>query len=371
MSDKNNLALKESALVLNIHDGYSDFKADQIEINELVRSANFLIKDTLNIKVVKPNSSFYIGTGKVEELFEIKNALNVKTLIINQDISPSQEKKLTDKLKLTVIDRTNLILLIFSQRAKTYEGRLQIELAQLEYLSTRLVRGWTHLERQKGGIGVRGGPGEKQIELDRRMLRVRVTQLKQRLKKLEKQRDMQRLRRQKTGAFAVAIVGYTNAGKSTLFNTLTNEKIYSADQLFATLDTTSRKLFIEPNTNLVLSDTVGFIKNLPTNLIEAFKSTLEEATYADLLLHVVDASNEDKHEHINQVEKILKEIKANKVPQILILNQIDKINSSPQFDRDEYDRIKRIELSAKTGAGIEFLKQALVEYSNNNLLNNF
>lgn len=366
MSDKHTPGLKENALVLNIHDGYADFQADRVEINELVRSANFHIEDTIDIKVVKPNSSFYIGTGKVEELLDIKNTLDINTLIINQDISPSQEKKLSDKLNLKVIDRTNLILLIFSQRAKTYEGRLQIELAQLEYLSTRLVRGWTHLERQKGGIGVRGGPGEKQIELDRRMLRVRVTQLKQRLKKLEKQRDMQRLRRQKTGAFTVAIVGYTNAGKSTLFNTLTNEKIYSADQLFATLDTTSRKLFIEPSTSLVLSDTVGFIKNLPTNLIEAFKSTLEEATYADLLLHIVDASNEDKHEHIHQVEKILKDIKANKVPQILILNQIDKINSRPQFDRDEYDRINRIELSAKTGAGVEFLKQALVEYCTNN-----
>ncbi|MDA1034883.1 MAG: GTPase HflX, partial [Proteobacteria bacterium] len=275
--------------------------------------------------------------------------------------SPAQEKKLTDALNLTVIDRTNLILNIFSMRAKSYEGRLQVELAQLEYLSTRLVRGWTHLERQKGGIGVRGGPGEKQIELDRRMLRGRVKQLKERLKKLTKQRDMQRQRRRKSGVFNVAIVGYTNAGKSTLFNVLTNQKIYAADQLFATLDTTSRKLFIPPNFSLVISDTVGFIKNLPTNLIESFKSTLQESTTADLLLHVVDSSNDEKKEHILQVNRILKEIKADQVDQILILNQIDKKNTKPQKDMDEYGRIKRIELSAKTGQGIEFLKEALVE----------
>ena len=351
----------DKCLVINIHDGYGHTQYDQYEINELAKTAGFQIEETIDVKVISPNPSFYIGKGKVEEIKQLKNLFDFEFLIINEDISPAQEKKLTDALNLTVIDRTNLILNIFSMRAKSYEGRLQVELAQLEYLSTRLVRGWTHLERQKGGIGVRGGPGEKQIELDRRMLRGRVKQLKERLKKLTKQRDMQRQRRRKSGVFNVAIVGYTNAGKSTLFNVLTNQKIYAADQLFATLDTTSRKLFIPPNFSLVISDTVGFIKNLPTNLIESFKSTLQESTTADLLLHVVDSSNDEKKEHILQVNRILKEIKAYQVDQILILNQIDKNKTKPQKDMDEYGRIKRIELSAKTGQGIEFLKEALVE----------
>jgi GTP-binding protein HflX len=270
-------------------------------------------------------------------------------------------------LQAKVLDRTGLILDIFAQRAKSHEGKLQVELAQLEHLSTRLVRGWTHLERQKGGIGVRGGPGEKQIELDRRMLRDRVKQLREKLTKLKQQRGMQRKARKRSNTMTVSLVGYTNAGKSTLFNRLTQSGVYAADQLFATLDTTSRKMYLGDNYHsgggtLVISDTVGFIKHLPTTLIEAFGATLEEAVQADLLLHVVDMASTNRESQIEQVNQVLQEIGAAKVPQILILNQIDRLDCEAGFDRDEYGRICRIRASAKTGAGLEFIRQALQEH---------
>lgn len=255
-----------------------------------------------------------------------------------------------------------MILDIFAQRAQTHEGKLQVELAQLEHLSTRLVRGWTHLERQKGGIGVRGGPGETQLELDRRMLRVRVKQLKEKLSKLKQQRGMQRRARKRSNLMTVSIVGYTNAGKSTLFNRLTHSGVYAADQLFATLDTTSRKMYLPDANPVVLSDTVGFIKHLPTTLIESFGATLEEAAQADVLLHVVDVSSTNRDAQIDQVNVVLNEIGASQVHQILVLNQIDRVGMPPGVERDEYGKISKVRISAIDGTGIEDLKLALTEY---------
>jgi GTP-binding protein HflX len=282
--------------------------------------------------------------------------------VFNHDLSPSQQRNLERLLQARVVDRTGLILDIFSQRAQSHEGKLQVELAQLEHLSTRLVRGWTHLERQKGGIGVRGGPGETQLELDRRMLRVRVKQLREKLLKLKAQRGMQRRARKRSNVLTVSLVGYTNAGKSTVFNRLTKADIYVADQLFATLDTTTHKIYIADCGSVVLSDTVGFIKHLPHALVEAFSATLEEAVQADLLLHIVDTASTNRDEQIKQVNKVLAEIGAANVPQILVHNQIDRVGLMPAMSRDEYGRISSLHVSAKTGAGMELLRTAIAEH---------
>lgn len=358
----------ENAILVNIN--FNDIHHDDNtqELVLLSESAGFNVVEKILSKRIQPDHKYFIGSGKINEIKDLKNTLEATTIIFNHDLSASQERNIEKVTGLRVFDRTALILYIFSLRAKTHEGKLQVELAHLEHLATRLTRGWSHLERQKGGIGVRGGPGEKQIELDRRMLRTRIKQLKEKLEKLKKQRNMQRRARHRSNILNVSIVGYTNAGKSTLFNYVTHEKILAENKLFATLDTTSRKLFIEPHHHLVISDTVGFIKSLPTTLIEAFKSTLEEATGADLLIHVVDISNPAKSDQISEVHKILKEIKADKIPQILILNQIDKIDAKADFDRDEYGNIIRIQLSSLTGDGIEFLKLALVEFNQKQLV---
>ena len=351
----------KSACVIRINFGDADFEESVEEIRELVLSADMKIVSTVNIKRSAPDPKYFLGSGKAEEIKFIIQESHADIVIFNHNLSPSQERNLEKFLSTRILDRTALILFIFAKRAKSHEGKLQVELAQLDHLSTRLIKGWSHLERQKGGIGVRGGPGEKQLELDRRMLRLRIKQLKEKLDKLKRQRTMQRKKRSRSNVLNISIVGYTNAGKSTLFNQLTRANALAMNQLFATLDTTSRKLFIEEGVECVISDTVGFIKALPTTLIEAFKSTLEESREADLLLHVVNMANPNHGEQIIAVNKILDEIKASSIPQILVLNQIDRLDIKANHERDEYGRISTIQLSAKTGEGIELLKEAILE----------
>ena len=351
----------KSACVISINFGDADFEESVEEIRELVLSADMKIVSTVNIKRSAPDPKYFLGSGKAEEIKFIIQESHADTVIFNHNLSPSQERNLEKFLSVRILDRTALIHFIFAKRAKSHEGKLQVELAQLDHLSTRLIKGWSHLERQKGGIGVRGGPGEKQLELDRRMLRLRIKQLKEKLDKLKRQRTMQRKKRSRSHVLNISIVGYTNAGKSTLFNQLTRANALAMNQLFATLDTTSKKLFIEEGVECVISDTVGFIKALPTTLIEAFKSTLEESREADLLLHVVNMANPNHGEQIIAVNKILDEIKASSIPQILVLNQIDRLDIKANHERDEYGRISTIQLSAKTGEGIELLKEAILE----------
>jgi len=281
-------------------------------------------------------------------------------VIFNHELSPGQERNLERMLQCRVIDRTSLILDIFAQRAQSSEGKLQVELAQLDHLATRLVRGWTHLERQKGGIGLRG-PGETQLETDRRLLGKRVKLLKERLLRLERQRAVQRKSRGRSEILNVSLVGYTNAGKSTLFNALTHAGAYAADQLFATLDTTSRKLWLGTAGNIVISDTVGFIRDLPHALVAAFHATLEATAQADLLLHVVDSASSARDDQLAEVDKVLAEIGASEVPQLLVLNKLDLTGLPPAIERDEYDRIKRVRVSAKRGDGLPLLREALAE----------
>lgn len=354
-------------VLVSVDFGEPDYAESLHELRQLVVSAKMQVRATVEGKRSTPDAKLFIGSGKADELKQILEASETTLVAFNHDLSPSQQRNLERLLQAKVLDRTGLILDIFAQRAQSHEGKLQIELAQLEHLSTRLVRGWTHLERQKGGIGVRGGPGETQLELDRRMLRVRVKQLREKLDKLKLQRGMQRRARKRSSLMTVSLVGYTNAGKSTLFNRLTQSGVYAADQLFATLDTTSRKMYLGEDyhsggCSLVVSDTVGFIKHLPTTLIEAFGATLEEAAQADLLLHIVDVASTNRDAQIAQVNSVLQEIGASKVPQILVLNQIDKLEMPADLIRDEYGNISKVSISAFTGAGIDYLKLALTEH---------
>ncbi len=281
--------------------------------------------------------------------------------VFNHTLSPAQERNLEKQLSCRVVDRVTLILDIFAQRARSHEGKLQVELAQLQHLATRLVRGWTHLERQKGGIGLRG-PGETQLETDRRLLGKRVKVLKDKLAMVQKQREVQRRARQRAEVLSVALVGYTNAGKSTVFNALTRGDAYAANQLFATLDTTTRKLFMAAGGEAVLSDTVGFIRDLPTTLVAAFRATLEETVQADLLLHVADASSPEHDAQVAQVNRVLVEIGAGALPQVLLLNKIDLTGLAPGIERDEHGRIARLRVSAKTGAGLDLVRLAIDEF---------
>lgn len=350
------------AILVSLDFGETGYEESLDELKQLAISAGISIRGVLEGKRDKPDAKYFIGSGKAEELAEMVKATESRAVVFNHDLSPSQQRNLERLLECRVADRTGLILDIFAQRAKSHEGKLQVELAQLEHLSTRLVRGWTHLERQKGGIGVRGGPGETQLELDRRMLRIRVKQVREKLEKLKQQRSMQRRSRQRSQVMSVSLVGYTNAGKSTLFNRLTQSKVLAVDQLFATLDTTSRKLYMPEAGPMVISDTVGFIKHLPHALVEAFGATLEEAVQADLLLHIVDTASTNRDEQIAEVNKVLGEIGAQDVSQILVMNQIDRAGLEAGLERDEYGRICKILISAKTGGGLQFLEQALKEH---------
>ncbi len=357
------LKIIDSAILVSLDFGNCDHVDRVQELCQLAFSANLRVLAIIEGKRSRPDPATYIGSGKVDELARTVAQTKVSFVIFNHDLSPAQQRNLSLRLNCSVIDRTSLILDIFAQRAKSYEGKLQVELAQLEHLATRLVRGWTHLERQKGGIGLRG-PGETQLETDRRLIKKRVKLLKEKLLILQRQRSVQRKSRQRTKVLSVSIVGYTNAGKSTLFNKLTRARSYAADQLFATLDTTTRKLFLTSGNSVVISDTVGFIRELPHTLVAAFCATLEETIQADILLHVIDANSPNREEQVDEVNKILKEIGADTIPQILITNKIDLMDLSfggEGYARDEYGKITHIRLSAKTGKGIEFVRRALIE----------
>jgi len=352
----------DAAVLVSLDFGNADYEESQEELKRLTESAGVSILGVVRGKRSRPDAALFAGKGKVDEIAGAVADSEANLVIFDHELSPAQQRNLEHRLKCRVLDRTSLILDIFAQRAQSHEGKLQVELAQLEHLATRLVRGWTHLERQKGGIGLRG-PGETQLETDRRLLGKRVKLLKEKLVKLGRQRSIQRRARDRANVLSISIVGYTNAGKSTLFNRLTHAQAYAADQLFATLDTTSRKFFVPEGGAVVLSDTVGFIKHLPHTLVAAFRATLEEAVEADLLLHVVDASSPNRDRQIVEVNKVLAEIGADRIPQLMVFNKIDVNGLEPGLERDEYGRIGRVWISAQSGAGLDLLRSALAEYS--------
>jgi GTPase len=369
-----------SAVLVGIDFSEPLFEAQLEEAVELISSAGAKVADTITGKRYKPDAATFAGSGKVEEIAAAVADADASLVVFNHQLSPIQIRNVEQIVGVRVIDRTDLILDIFGQRARSAEGKLQVELAQMQHLLTRLVRGWTHLERQRGGIGVRGGPGESQLEIDRRLVGDKIKRLKDKLKKLERQRHTQRSGRARSDTFSVSIVGYTNAGKSTLFNRLTGAKSYVADQLFATLDTTTRRVFVgvgvgaDPvsemspsKVNVALSDTVGFIRNLPHGLVAAFHATLTEALEADVLLHVVDASNPMRDQQVLEVNKVLAEIGAVTIPQIVVYNKIDLLDEGQMNSplgatiRDVDGKIVEIRTSATSGAGLDLIRDAMRE----------
>jgi GTP-binding protein HflX len=357
--DKSN---KEAVVLVHLNFNDTNYDESLHEFKELVGGTGANIAAIIQGKRQRPDAKYFAGSGKVDEVAEQVLAANAALVIFNHELSPSQERNLEQRLKCRVLGRTGLILDIFARRARSHEGKLQVELAQLQHLSTRLVRGWTHLERQKGGIGLRG-PGETQLETDRRLLAQRIKSLKKRLDKVRSQRDQGRRSRQRGGVPVVSLVGYTNMGKSTLFNKVTSAEVYADDRLFATLDPTLRRVKLHDTDMLVLADTVGFIRELPHDLVESFSSTLEETRDAALLLHVVDCAASDRDDLIHHVNEVLAQIEADEVPQLIVYNKIDKLDDmAPRLERNADGQIERIWLSAQTGEGLDLLRQALQEY---------
>ncbi len=349
------------AVLVGLDLGAADYAEGLEEIQLLASSAGVMARALVKGRRARPDAAFFAGKGKVEEIRRVVAESGARLVIFNHELSPIQERNLERALDCRVVDRVSLILDIFAQRARTHEGKLQVELAQLEHLSTRLVRGWTHLERQRGGIGLRG-PGETQLETDRRLLGKRVKVLKEKLAKVRAQRTVQRRARRRSNLLHASLVGYTNAGKSTLFNRIARADVFAMDRLFATLDTTTRRVHTGNGAGVALSDTVGFIRRLPHTLVAAFRATIEETAEASMLLHVVDASSADRAAQIAAVDQVLAEIGAEEIPQVLVMNKIDLTRLPARVERDEYGRICRVWVSAKTGDGMEGVRLALEEY---------
>ncbi|MGI4776677.1 MAG: GTPase HflX [Janthinobacterium lividum] len=359
-----------AVILVGVDFGLPHFDGELEELGLLAQTAGLVPVERLVCKRKAPDAALFVGSGKADEIRELAEMHRASEVIFDQSISPAQQRNLERKLEIAVYDRTFLILEIFAQRARSHEGKLQVELARLQYLSTRLVRRWSHLERQTGGAGVRGGPGEKQIELDRRMISESIKRTKERLAKVQKQRGTQRRQRERRETFNISLVGYTNAGKSSIFNALVKARTYAADQLFATLDTTTRHLYLgDARRQASISDTVGFIRDLPHGLVDAFKATLQEAVDADLLLHVVDASNPHHPEQMVEVQRVLQEIGAGDVPQLLVFNKLDALEDAqrPLQMQDEMEvdgvRIPRIFVSAHSGTGLPALRVELARRS--------